>query len=804
MCNAVFDYIAVFLAACATLLFEITITKVYEYSLWGNYAYLVISTAMFGLGFSGIVLTRWPKLLEINESRFLSASAFMSALTMVVSFIAINKVPIHLPDAPHGWLNESLAIALNFGALALPYFFFGLMISYLLEKRGAHAGFYYGADLIGAGVGSFILVVMIPIWEPQGLAIFCVAMTVVSSFFYLNKLICKGIASFAVFVVMGCLLLGAAVYIPFVSGNWIEIKVHVAKRNYQNEAKAGAIEKSGWSALSRVDIAPFINGAKRVWIAGGINESSIYEFDGDFATLQGQREANIARAQQVAHYDVMPHLIKTNHTVCMIGTSGGSDSLRSISFGARHVVGIEMDPMIAHFVTNDYSAYAGNLFNDGDYSELWVDEGRSALKRSDRKFDVIQMVNNFTPIAFANGALNLSETYLLTVESFKEFYDRLTDDGILCLNRHGAVRMTSIAVEMFRRMGMTPEEYSKHIVVCRSPRHEAWTFMMKKSAFTPEEIQAIDDYFIGSPLEWGIIYAPYKTDLPESVSPIYKMLITSDHPEDYYHVGVFDFSPTTDDKPYFNHWKRLGFRDGSRADRMIPDEIRFIVPGSKVDKRIDQGDLPPFIVLLESIVMSALFFGIPMLSKGDLRNKLRHNRRPLFYFACLGIAFMIIEICLMQRLVLFLGAPVYSISAVLGSLLISAGLGSMLTTRFSTSHKAVKTVLWATTVVIIVMHMLLPHITDAFLYKTFAQRMIIAVGLVSVFGLFMGMPMPTGLRYLKAHHVDIIPWAWAINGCFTVVGSALSIILITNLGFSTVFFMAAACYAVAPVFLSKT
>ncbi|NKB25162.1 MAG: hypothetical protein GKR87_12460 [Kiritimatiellae bacterium] len=107
-----------------------------------------------------------------------------------------------------------------------------------------------------------------------------------------------------------------------------------------------------------------------------------------------------------------------------------------------------MDPQIARFVTETYRDYAGNLFQDEKgYSELVVDEGRSYLRRTDRTFDVIQQINNFTPIAFQNGALNLSETYLLTVESFQDFYDSLTPEGVFCITRWGVVRLLSTAVE---------------------------------------------------------------------------------------------------------------------------------------------------------------------------------------------------------------------------------------------------------------------------------------------------------------------------------------------------------------------
>src|SRR5512138_57737 len=96
------ELLALFLAACASLLYEITLTKIFEFSVWSNYAYLVVSTAMFGLGLAGVVLMRWPGLLTAPRGRFLARNCLGMALGTAASFVVVNWVPIHLPDAPQG------------------------------------------------------------------------------------------------------------------------------------------------------------------------------------------------------------------------------------------------------------------------------------------------------------------------------------------------------------------------------------------------------------------------------------------------------------------------------------------------------------------------------------------------------------------------------------------------------------------------------------------------------------------------------------------------------------------------------
>ncbi len=799
------ELIAVFLVAFASLLFEITATKIFEFSVWANYAYLVISTAMFGFGLSGVILTCWPKLLQIKETTFLFSCALLSGITFFTAFHVMNTVPIHLPSFPDGVLRELLNITAVFVSMGVPFAFIGLIIGFLFEKRGSKANIYYFADLVGAGLGCFALVPLIQLIQPQGLVVLASGTAIVGAFTFLigsegpsRKLNAVGTVAAVAAAVL------TALWTPRAADH-IALKVHVSKRSFKDDLEKGNIEATKWSALSRVDIADMSGSRKRVWIAGGVNESAIVNFDGDFESLAAKREALLERAAKFLHHKAIPHTIKTNHTVCVIGTSGGEDSLYGLMMGARHVLGIEMDPAIAEFVTVDYRDYAGGLFTDGKYSELVVDEGRSYLRRSNREFDLIHQVNNFTPIAFQNGSLNLSETYLLTVESFRDFYDHLTDDGILAISRWGTIRMLSVAVEMFRQMGMSPEEYSKRLFVGEGSQWHVNTFMMKKSPFTEGEIDTLYNFYESGDHERKILYAPHRTeDLPDIDNNLYYQIATSQDPSKFWRLGCFNFEPSTDKRPFFNHFKILGLQDRNRDEMpMLPGEIYHVEAPNKLDKRVPKGDLPPLIILLEGLLLSTVFFGIPMFSKRELRETLRQNRRPLGYFAFLGIAFIFVEICLIQKLVLFLGAPVYSMASVLASLLVFAGLGSLCSGIMKPSVKNLRILLLIVALVVLAVHFGTPAITGRFLGSSLPVRMLVAILFTGIAGFFMGMPMPSGIRHLKATGKQIIPWGWAVNGYFTVIGTALSVLIAVNFGFTTVFAIAAILYVSAPLFLGK-
>ena len=761
------ELLGIFLLSLAVLLFQVTTTKIIEYSMWANYAFLIICTAMFGIGVSGVIITRWPQLLQVSTGTFFSCCAFASGIFIAVAFVTINNVPIHLPSTPNGLSKEILNLSIVFVALGIPFLFFGFIISTIFEKKGGRAGLYYSVDLIGASIGCLVLLALIKHIAPQGLILLSIIVSFVAGFIFLFSHNGRILQIAPVLGVLITIIIGLA-FIPKIKES-IPLNVHVEKRSYTRDLQKNRIEATNWSPLSRVDVAKMSSWQKRVWIAGGVNESSIIKFDGDFEKARKRRDEVLEKSLQSINYQAFPHFFKNNHTVCMIGTSGGNDSLFALYMGARNVVGVEMDPGVASMVIDTYRDYAGGLFTDGKYSELAIDEGRSYLRRTDRKFDVIQQVNNFTPIAFMNGALNLSETYLLTVESFKDFYEHLSDDGILSISRYGSFKLLTTAIGMFRKMGLKPEEYSKHLMVIEGPRPIIPTLLMKKSAFTEEEVTSFRDWFYRMGKRRSILYAPY-IDTPENY---YSAVVTAEDPASYYHIGAFDLSPSTDNRPFFNHIKTLGIKDTpALANPLLPDEIRSIEPRNVFHDRIPRGDIPVISVLLIAFLMSSVFFILPMFTKKELRDNLKSERRTLVYFACLGLGFIFVEICLIQRLVLFLGHPVYSISAVLSSLLLSAGIGSLVSQRISSTRKSLYVLLIAIGVIIVAMHLTLPLLSEVFVKHSIVVRMCVAIIYIAVSGFFMGMPMPLGIRYLNKHDRNVVSWGWATNGYFSVIGSA--------------------------------
>jgi hypothetical protein len=149
----------------------------------------------------------------------------------------------------------------------------------------------------------------------------------------------------------------------------------------------------------------------------------------------------------------------------------------------------------------------------------------------------------------------------------------------------------------------------------------------------------------------------------------------------------------------------------------------------------------------------------------------------------------------MQRFVLFLGFPTYSLSVVLATLLLSTGVGSALSGRVR-SKPIRGIVVAAATLGLFVAALVygLPPVLTGLLDQSLPIR--VAVTTVALFplGLLLGMFFPLGIRLVEAFDGRLVPWAWAVNGCTTVVGTIVAAMLGMSIGFSAVMLTAAALY----------
>jgi hypothetical protein len=262
----------------------------------------------------------------------------------------------------------------------------------------------------------------------------------------------------------------------------------------------------------------------------------------------------------------------------------------------------------------------------------------------------------------------------------------------------------------------------------------------------------------------------------------YRRLILAPDREAFVDAYPLDIRPTTDDRPFFFHTTRL-------ADQFDVAFGRSMLFGNGLSALLTLFGI--------SATLVVLFIVVPLFVGGG---------RPaagwagwLTYFGALGAGFMLLEVALLQRFVLLLGHPVYSLTVTLFSLLLGTGLGSLIGRRIADAHVREATVraLLGIVAVAAASPLLLPRLIDVAIAWPLAVRIGMAAAILVPLGMLLGMPLPGGMRLLSARRPDIVPWGWGMNGTFSVIGATSAVFIAMNWGFTVTLLTAAAVYAAA-------
>jgi hypothetical protein len=380
----------------------------------------------------------------------------------------------------------------------------------------------------------------------------------------------------------------------------------------------------------------------------------------------------------------------------------------------------------------------------------------------------------------------LAENYLYTREAIDAMYDRLADEGIMSIGLYatlGPLRYlvnTSLALEARGRTSLQDS------VVCLSTDNGLTTVvLLKKGVFSAKELATIDRFTeeIGIPL----VYHPRRT-----LNKLIEQFLRCTDRAQFIEAFPLNITPTSDDRPYFhNFMKGMGLTESKLFLRDPP-----AMHGN-----------PFFIViqLLLSTVFAVILIFVPVLVTQRKELKRRYLKRFLLFFICLGVGFIAIEISLMQKLVLFLGHPLYSVTVTLFSMLVFAGIGSLISERWLQSSTPRALLVPAALAVSLVLFVVLsPKAVVAWVGWPTWGRILIATAMLAPVSLLLGMPFAYGIRLVNHSNPTIIPWAWAVNGCMTVVGSILTVILSMNYGFNVVLIGAIVVYVAAFLAVRRT
>lgn len=631
-----------------------------------------------------------------------------------------------------------------FGLVALPYLFIGMSLTTLFSQWPGQSTQLYLADLSGAGLGALLAV---PLLNWLGGLNGTLAMALLLA---LAGLALRGRrpgrASLAALALALLLLAG-----NLLTG-WLAVDMsRLPAEKPIAEAltgTAGAVVNSHWDAFARTDLVdPEDGGPYRLYM------------DGAAGSVMPPSQDNAFLWQDIGFF---PFATEQPQRVFLIGPGGGLDVWFAVQSGAQEIVAVEVNPASVDMVA-DYADYNGDLYGRSTVKIL-VDDGRSVLQRDQSQYDLIFLSQVVTLAAERNG-YTLVENSSYTIEAFAEFLDHLTPDGQIGVKLYDEPTLTralSTALATFRRQGLTDQEGLQHIIALLDSSAEPPIplLIIGKQAFSRDES-----------LSLGAVAQQV------GFRPLFLPGVTADPPLDGVFAGATSFSeviadsdndlsPTTDNRPFFYQF-----------ERGIPRSLQPLLWG----------------MALVLLLGAGLLITHQRQAAGG-----RWAATAPFYFAGLGLGFILVEIGIIQQARLFLGHPTTAITVVLATLLISGGIGSGLAGRWFRDQQTLRWTPSLAVIVILALWLLLwPPIQDQALGAELPSRILIVMAILTPLGLAMGMPFPLGLRAVAAWGRRQVALAWAVNGVLSVAGSVLAVTLATQFGFSAVLLAGGLAYVLA-------
>ncbi len=775
----------IFLVSFSTLLFELSLTRVFSVTLWYHFGFLIISTALMGFGVSGVLLSLSKRIREeYNLDNLLSGLSTCLCLSIIISFWLLQKIPFDPFNLYADW-RQFIYMPLTYILVSVPFFFAGLALSILFSRFPASINRLYAFDLTGAALGSIAIVITIPYFGGGGSVIFAAVFGALATIVFSNK---------KIFAATGILLIIVAVFLSYQSDHLLPLRIT------SNKSSPGSKDKpiySKWNVFSKVDLYVYPSDVDST------KQSPIFIIDdGTAATgLAVDLRPDIRSVLKqypgdTLYQTCLAYLSKKNPEILIIGSGCGSQVVDALHHGVKKVTAVDINEIINEAVAEKYNDMWGNIFHQPEVT-LVTAEGRNYVRSSHERFDAIISVHTISNAAIASGALSLAENYVLTKEAFEDYYDHLTDSGIIYFTRpeFQLPRLFATCREILEEHGAKdiPQHFFSYTypVPKRFGKRKSFfsIFIMSKKALPASQVSEMKSF--AETLKDGDAAPIFLYEPSSAYKNVFDSLLHAADLKKFYKQYPFEMSPATDNKPFFNHhtrWSSLNyqaFKDIFTQQKMGRLALE--------DKPIAEVSL--LVLLMQVLIISAIFILLPLWRFSSLNIKNKNVLSQLFYFSGLGCGFIMIEIVMTQQFGLLLGEPVYSIAVVLASLLLFTGMGAYISGRYARhTIPALKIVIPLLAMLLLIASFFLPSLLRSAVALPMTVRILIAILLILPFGILLGMPFPLGITFISNEHPSLIPWAWGVNGFFTVIGSVLALILGMMVGFQAVLWLAIIIY----------
>jgi hypothetical protein len=760
-------YLNLFLLSASILCFEIVSTRIASVIFAYDYAFIILSLAILGIGTGGIFSYYRFKGKDISQApRTFTRVLVMLGLSLLVFLAAVTALKTTFPFA-------------YFALLLLPFFFAGVYYSLLFKSFAENSFKLYAADLSGAAFGSLASILLIgQLGAPNCVLLLSVIVFGTAVILNYPGMKTSGLIASSSILLLSVIVLilnGRSSLLGDVSiGDFPEKDYYYV---YPDAARTSHIVESRWSSYGRADLVQYDNQdyVKQLFIDGAAG-SQMYRFNGDV-----KKPGNMLYDLLLSQTTAIPFLFldeQQKNTMLVIGPGGGKEILMGLFGGVKTITGVEVNPDFVEIV-KQYQQFNGGIYNDFPNVNIVVGEGRNYIRQTRNRFDLILMSLPSTQQLQNIDNLAMSENYLLTAEAVRDYLGMLTPSGELIVtvhNRLELLRLLITTMSAFNELGIGVGESLDHFLVLE--QDFAPTIVIKKDVFNTEDIQRIQK-------EMKIIPAmfPNVTYLPGSpgarpntaINQFFEEIGTDrSSVNEYVNQSKFNLEPCRDDSPYFYELRR--------------------------------GISPDYAWLLGGV--SAINLAVLVIPFSRIRKKagrkinLRVVTLPLIIFICIGLGFMIVEVTLFQKMILYLGSPTTSLSILLSSLLVGMGLGSFFGGKIFPDHidRRLKVICIGIVLAGIALLLAYPIVLNNFMERGIALRALLSFLMICPFGFLLGIPYPTAIQLLKRNNMEqYVPWMYGVNGTMTVLGSVVAVILSMSAGFTLSFLVGLSFYALVVI-----
>lgn len=763
----------IFLVSFSLIAFEIALSRLLSVLLSYHFVFAVLGIALLGLGGGGILL----HLLHGHGSKEKKPagdfSLWAAVFALTVSFSVILAVRL-------GASFEALDNIFFYGLLFLfPFLGAGLLLSRVYREFPADSGRIYGFDLIGAACGSF------------GCLLFLNGLGVVPTIFLLGVL--SSLAALLLALMQprgrkrwfapGLTFILLALVFGAERGGYLRLDIPIG-RNPSKEIHdvlygpsiRGEVAETRWSSFGRTDLVRLLDYPDQMDIyLDGTAGSPMYRFNGDAGN-----PGPVIKGLKTTFPGYFPFLSLDEgqkDDALIIGPGGGRDVLLALMGGVREITVVEVNPDLVDMVRR-HSPYNGGIYRDLPNVRVVVEEGRHFLKRDQKNHDFILLSLPVTNTSRSLEGFALTENFLFTTNAIADYWRHLNEEGRLIVVAHDdveALRLLSLSLAFLETKGMDEKQAMRHIYLTGSEDYTV--FVLAK-----RPLESRETAFLYRAMH-SLGYNPATSFFPGLGVPLNPVLASMERGEksaaeirEMIGARGYNVNPVSDNSPFFYNF-----------EKGLPKSVSTVLWVSAI--------------LLLLTAAGGLFTAGRRRASPGANPSVRsgHLLRVLSLFSILGVAFMLIEISLMQRFSLFLGRPVLSMAVLLSALLAGAGIGGFWSKRLAPAQmiRGIALASLGVAVIVLAYAAVLPWLLNQLLGLPFAMRIGIAAALLIPLGFCMGIPFPLGIRLLEETRMgSLIPWMWGVNGLGSVTGSTLTVAIAIGFGFTEALVASAALYLI--------